>query len=275
MLDSKWRALQNEAQLAAEQIAHGVSLLGKACYSQQGRYSQAFFCLSIGLERAGKIIFIANYAIQNSGKFPTDKLLKDNFGHNLESLLDYAESVGRNLNPKRMFPDRPNDLIHRGIEQTISKFSTKLRYYNLNHLSGQAEDNTNPINLWWELVATPIFKRHYSLKQQRKNAQLSALMEDILGNDTHVMQGTETGEHLDSIYKCFSHSCTTKVVQKYSQFYTLQLARWLASTIRELSFYGAYELRLEAILGIEEPFNIFFNEDSMLRSRRTWSIYNP
>lgn len=274
MLSSEWRAMQNEAQLAAEQIAQGVTLLGKACYSQPGRYLQAFFCLSIGFERAGKIVFIADHAIQNNGVFPTDEDFR-RYGHDLNSLLQHAEVVSRNLDPNRTFPERPTDKIHQGIEEVVAQFATKLRYYNLDHLSGQSKNKASPITLWWDKVATPICKRHYSLKQQRKNANLADIAERVLGESTHIMHETETGEELDSIYKCFSHSCATNVVQKYGQFYTLQIARWITSIIRELSSIGAYDFRIEALLGVEEPFNIYFNDDNTLRRRRTWSIFTP
>ena len=74
-LSAEWRALQREAQLAAEQIAVGVTALGRANHAQTGLYSQAFFGLSIGMERTGKLIFIANYAIRNNGSLPTNSIL--------------------------------------------------------------------------------------------------------------------------------------------------------------------------------------------------------
>ena len=46
---AEWRALQREAQLAAEQLAAGVTALGRANHAQTGLYSQAFFGLSVGL----------------------------------------------------------------------------------------------------------------------------------------------------------------------------------------------------------------------------------
>ena len=60
-LGPKWKAVQREAQLASEQIAHGVTVLGRASHAQTGLYAQAFFGISIGLERMGKLIFLANF----------------------------------------------------------------------------------------------------------------------------------------------------------------------------------------------------------------------
>ena len=66
-LGTQWRAVQREAQLAAEQAAHGVTVLGRANHAQTGLYTQAFFGLSIGLERMGKLIFLADHAIRSDG----------------------------------------------------------------------------------------------------------------------------------------------------------------------------------------------------------------
>ena len=63
----EWHALGREAELSAEQIAQGVTALGKANHAQKGIYTQAFFGLSIGLERLAKLILLADHAISNSG----------------------------------------------------------------------------------------------------------------------------------------------------------------------------------------------------------------
>ena len=44
----EWHALGREAELAGEQLALGVTALGRANHAQQGLYTQAFFALSIG-----------------------------------------------------------------------------------------------------------------------------------------------------------------------------------------------------------------------------------
>ena len=49
-----WYALQRESSLAAEHLASGVTALGKANYAQEYYLAQAFFALTIGLERCAK-----------------------------------------------------------------------------------------------------------------------------------------------------------------------------------------------------------------------------
>jgi hypothetical protein len=137
-LGVQWRAMQREAQLAAEHAAHGVTVLGRANHAQTGLYTQAFFGLSIGLERMGKLSFLADHAIRSDGVFPTDQDLRK-IGHDLASLLAKCEAIGAGLSQNQEYMARPSDAIHRGIEDVVSLFATKLRCYNLNHLSGAAQ----------------------------------------------------------------------------------------------------------------------------------------
>jgi hypothetical protein len=269
---AQWRAVQREAQLAAEQAGHGVTVLGRANHAQTGLYTQAFFGLSIGLERMGKLIFLADHAIRSEGAFPTDQDLRG-IGHDLASLLRKCEAIGTCVSPDRDYAARPNDPIHRGIEDVLSLFATKLRYYNLSHLAGAAQGQQDPVALWWEKVATPICDRHYSRRQREKDETEAAAMEQMLGDTSTVIHSTEIGEPIQDIRSFFARARVTRVVQKYGRLYTLQIFRWLASIIFELSYRGAYEQRIQALLGLHEPFTIFLNEDEYLRDRKTWSIY--
>lgn len=271
MFGAKWRAVQREAQLAATQAAHGVTVLGRANHAQTGFYTQAFFSLSIGVERMGKLIFLADHAIRNGGDFPTDQDFRA-ISHNLSSLLAKCEDIGAGLNQNRDYMVRPADPIHRGIEDVLSSFAMKLRYYNLNYLAGADRDQQDPVALWWEKVATPISNRHYTDRQRKKDESEAVLMKHLLGNSI-VMHSTEAGEPISDLYEFFTRGGVTRVVQKYGRLYMLQIVRWLSSIICDLSHNGAYIQRIEALFGLDEPFVIFLNEDSYMRSRKTWSIY--
>ena len=252
--------------------AHGVTMLGRANHAQTAYYTPAFFALSIGLERIGKLIFLADYVINSGGIFPTDQDLR-RIGHDLTSLMSKCEAIGTSLATHRDYGVRPNDPIHSGIEEVLSLFATKLRYYNLNHLVGTAQDQRDPLALWWEKVATPICERHYSQRQRRKDETRAALFERMLGDNSVVLHSTEAGEPINDIHTFFSHGRATRVVQKYGRFYTLQIVRWLSSIMFELSHLGAYEKRIEALLGFNEPFGMFLNGDKYLRGRKAWSAY--
>src|SRR5260370_23074984 len=124
---SQWHALGTEAELAGSQIALGVTALGRANHARVGDYTIAFFSLAIGLERLGKLIVVADYAIEHQGKFPDDKFLKDKFRHNLALLLDHCEVVFGKRQLPSQYPKRPKDKVHQGIIQTLSEFATQTR----------------------------------------------------------------------------------------------------------------------------------------------------
>jgi len=52
----EWHTIGREAELAVEQTASGITALGRANHRRKGYYTQAFFGLSIGLERIAKLI---------------------------------------------------------------------------------------------------------------------------------------------------------------------------------------------------------------------------
>ncbi len=271
-LSSEWNALQREAQLAAEQVATGVTALGRAHHAQPGLYSQAFFGVSIGLERMGKLIFVGNHAIENSGGFPRDSDLR-RIGHDLRELLPMCATIGETINPQRAYASRPADSIHQGIEQTLSEFASKTRYYNLNHITGAAGQQADPITMWWQMVGIPICERHYSDRQRKKDEANAVFMDKMLGDDSIVIHHGEDGAEIDNVGDLVARAGATTVVQKYGRLYTLQIVRWLAAILYELSHFGAYQKRIEPLLGLNDPFAIFGKDDRYLRDRKTWSIY--
>jgi len=65
-MNETWQALAREAGLAAEHLAIGISALGKANYAQHAYYGQAFFALTIGLERAAKLALVVDHALEHN-----------------------------------------------------------------------------------------------------------------------------------------------------------------------------------------------------------------
>jgi len=270
--DSSWRAVQREAQLAASEVAHGATVLYQANHAQTGLYTQAFFCLSIGLERMGKLVFIADHAIQHGGRFPTDQKLRA-IGHDLASLFAQCDKIGATLDPNRRFAERPTDPIHKAVEDVLSLFARKLRYYNLNYLSGAQGRQDDPIALWWERVAKPICEKYYSKRQREANERDGEALRAMIADDAIFLHTTEEGHPITDAQELYTRGKATRVVQRYGQLYVLQIARWLTSMLFKQAHQGAYIHRIQPLFGLHEPFTIFHNEDSYFRSRKTWSIY--
>ena len=267
----EWHALGRESQLAASQIAIGVTALGRASYADKGRYAQAFFGLSIGLERMAKLILIAEHCIQNQGRFPTDAELR-RFGHDIESLLSHCEPIAQKYRVGKKYADRPDSLIHMGIVDTLSEFAKLSRYYNLDLVAGgKAAQLPEPIWAWWTRVGVPILDKHYTAARRKRDYEHATIIGAMMGGHAMVLHHDESGRQITDMAELSALTGATKIVQKYGQLYSLHLVRWLTYTIFELSHTGAYRDRIVALLGLYEPFGQFMNDDAYLRGRRRWT----
>jgi hypothetical protein len=275
MLSLQHLALNREAGIAAELIASGVTLLGRANYARNGLYGQAFFNLSIGFERTAKLIYIADYAIDNASKSPSNDVLKSTIGHDLDQLFSHAEAVSVKRRKGRRFSERPCTDIHDGIVLTLTEFARNTRYYNLDLVTGgrSVRSGRDPMTAWNERVIQPIIEKHCKPARRRRIDKNAAIVSAMLADNTVVQHVNEAGSLIDTVYGASQHTGETEVVTKWAPLYVLQLARWLTFLIDELAQKGAYTYRIGAVLGIEEHFSVFFNEDRYLKSRRTWSTY--
>lgn len=269
----QWHALGREAQLAGSQIALGVTALGRANHTRLGDYTIAFFGLANGLERLGKLIVIADHAIANRGEFPNNKFLRDKFGHKLELLLDHCEVVLGTRQPTSRTLKRPNDKVHLGIVQTLSEFATLTRYYNLDFVGGKAPIPQEPVGAWWKRVGEPILSKHYTVHQREEDNAVADGVDQMLRANVTIRHHSESGESINDITTLVQRAGATRVVQKYGRLYVLQIVRWLSYIISHLAHEGAYTHRIEPLLGVDEPFKLFLNDDRYFQARKTWAIY--
>jgi hypothetical protein len=248
MFSEEWHALRREAQLAAEQIALGVTALGKANHAELG-ITQAFFGLSIGLERLAKLILIADHAINNSGTFPTNDELK-NIGHNIADLLDRCAALSNKYRSGKQYCEQPSDPVHHGIVMTLTEFGMLSRYYNLDLIvGGRAARLPEPVAAWWDRAGRPILARHHSERQRGKDRAQSIATAKLLG-PAYVLHHFEDTTPMSDLETLMMHVGATRIVQKYGRLYVLQLVRWLAYLMSDLSHTG----RIETVLGLDEPF---------------------
>jgi hypothetical protein len=157
----EWHALGREADLAAEQLAMGVSMLGRASRAQKGQYNQAFFALSIGLERLAKLIIVADHCVATDGAWLTDQELKKKggtSGHDISALLGACEEISQRHVASKAWGKRPSSAIHSAIVSRLSEFASLTRYDNLASLSGgRAANSVEPIvNPGVKLVRFPV-----------------------------------------------------------------------------------------------------------------------
>ena len=262
--------------MAAEHMASGVTALGKADYAQQAYYAEAFFALTIGLERTCKLAMLVDHALQNKGEFPLNKELRD-YGHDLAALLYRMDQIADRLGLSKTEDSLPNSTIHQGIVKVLSDFANNVtRYYNLDFITGAASatKQMDPLQQWFELVVNPICALHYKPRQRSKHEQNALLIDTLFSGYAMVRHQSETGEPLESMYDASRRTGMTKYVTPYVRLYVMQILRFVARVVSELG-YASYKEQLEDIPHLPEPFAIFDNEDRYIKKRKSWSIYKP
>ena len=275
-MNNTWQALAREAGVAAEQMAIGITALSRANYAQQAYYGQAFFALSIGFERAAKLAFIVDHVLENRGDFPPYSSLK-NQGHHLHRLLDISDKIaerhGLTIENIRL----PRTLIHNGIIQVLSDFASNItRYYNLDlvTMAPRVAEVSDPIRAWYDKVVTPVLEKHCDAQRQKKYQRNAEIIDALLGPSSVVQFHSERGDEMNTIYKASLQTGMTEFAKPYVRMYVLQLVRFLAQLLSELS-YMSHKAMLDAIPHLGEFFAIFDNSDNYFKKRKTWSIYRP
>lgn len=270
IVSDTWLALSREATSAAEHIAFGVTALSRANYARDAYYTQAFFSLSIGFERCGKLALLVDHALDNRGEFPPSGILRG-YSHDIGRLLRLMEEIGKKRGTKEPRPSTP---IHDGIVQTLSEFATNVtRYYNLELVTGdqRAVSHDDPIAAWYERVTKPILAAHYKSRYRTNHEYQARLIEAMIGDLTQVLHHAETGETIDTVYGGSARTAATEFAKRWERMYTLQIARFAADLLIHLS-HDAHAARLEVPF-FSEIFGIFRNPNAYFRSRSTWSIY--
>lgn len=263
------RAMIRESQLAAGQIAAGATALGKANHAATAFYHQAFFGLSIGIERMCKQVLIADYAIRHSGSFPDFKYIK-NFGHILKGLIVACDEVGTRFEPDREHAKRPDDDIHKAVTDVLGEFANGTRYYNLDLLTGSSKQAADPVAEWWEKVGRLICARHYSAQAKQRDEANAQMIAAMLTGNAHIHHTSETGEHIGDPLTFARMTGPTKVTQEYGRMYVLQIVRWLYYLTRELAMTGGYTKKIPALFCFHEPYTIFNGSDRDFRKRKTY-----
>ncbi len=120
-----------------------------------------------------------------------------------------------------------------------------------------------------EQVIIPILRKHYKPALRAKDEAIAvavgAALDDVsLMRHTHVNGGT-----VSSMTQAVREAAYTGAATPWARMYTLQVARWLAISLRLLSDESHVQRNPE-IPELYEFFSTFETEDSYMRSRKTW-----
>jgi hypothetical protein len=271
-MSPEWLALAREAGLASEHLGIGVTALGRANYAQPAYYSQAFFALSVGIERSGKLGLVVDHALDHDGAFPSDKTVRS-YGHDLSRLLHLLDEVAERRGLSGEWDRLPDSNIHRGIIETLNEFARNItRYYNIEFVTGAVPPSVmDPVSAWFTRVTEPVLAAHDSVRRRQKREAQAALLEEMTGSFTLVRHHSETGAPISTVYDGALRTAIVDTFRPYERMYVLQIARFISSVLTELG-YAAQRDHL-GVPYLPDFFFLFRQADSYLRSRKTWSTY--
>jgi len=196
------QALKREAGISAEHLAIGVTALGRANYAQQAYYAQAFFALTIGLERSAKLAMVVDHSLEHDGAFPSHEMIRG-YSHNLRELLEKADEITDRRGLCAPEGRLPRTFVHVGIMDVLCDFARNItRYYNLDLITGdpRVTKHVDPVRAWYEQVIIPVLAAHYPKSTRARHQGNARLISQMLGSNAKVLYHSETGELLDSIY---------------------------------------------------------------------------
>lgn len=261
----KFIALNREASLAQELVCTGVLALKKANAAETGLYFKAFFNLSNGMERMGKLILILDYMLENNGSFPSDKELRA-IGHDLSTLFECARKT-RKKHAFSNFAVFPNDQTSKAVIECLADFAKGSRYYNLDFVTQSkalGKSAGDPITMWRARVGAPILEQHYSEKRRAKDKALAQEQGSALDQFSYTLHTSETGSLITSQVDRLILAAETKVIQRWAPFYCLRLIRFLAKVIMDLH-NECFSRGIANIPWMSEHFGKFYNEDDYLK----------
>ena len=274
MSTPEWRAISLECKLIAQLCGAGLTSIGKADYGDgMGEYYSAFFSLSIGLERFGKLIYCLSEQ-RRSGVFPSDRQLRD-YGHDLTEIIASVQDIAI-TSDINVSSEKPDSVICGKIVEHLSAFAAAGvgRYANFSIMRlGTVPSTFEPVTEWLKLVGEPVLDRHFrNTNAGRKALAYASQMEISLSDTWLVMLCSEDGTPIESVSGAIFRSAENKALQKYSRFYAFTIVRWMAEIFYELSHFLGDEEGGEYWFGQYEHFETFKVANDFGLSRKIWPL---
>lgn len=270
-LPAGWRPFLREADLTRMCFATGLNALAKANHAEKGYYTQAFFNISVGLERLLKLIFLIDFALANEGSFPTENILRNRFRHDIERLFKEAVEIrGRLQEEGETFNWGLQDAkLARRIIKVLSEFARSTRYYNLDYLVGARGIGRDPIEAWATDVGQYLATT-YPARRRTRDEEWAREAEELLGDCTVVLQESESGRPIRTVQESVLHGRLGEWVQQAATFHCACTVRYLAEILTVLNDRagpGSVTLQLPFL---SEFFAVFLNEDRYLKGKKTF-----
>jgi hypothetical protein len=247
-------------------LGSGATQIRCANYATKGVYFQAFTSLSTGLERIGKLCLMLDHYIETNGQFPDFNALR-RLSHNLVLIYQKSREISARRATRFTFLRDLEVPIHQNVLSVLSGFAEGDRYTNINLLVGKTSDD--PVAQWFEEVDRVLFDKRVTNTRKARIASNARLAEELMGSISHVCHSSETGSDITSIEEGSYRTGMFEAVAPHRQFVVLQIIRYWVELLYDLQ-YKAQSLGKQEIPFFGDIFGLFYNEDTYLRSRKTW-----
>ncbi|NGQ96597.1 hypothetical protein G3578_15650 [Brevibacillus sp. SYP-B805] len=220
--------LINEGYLASTSLNHGLTSLRKASLQFKGEYYQAFFQLSIGLERLMKLIILQEH-MGKYKKFPDNKSLRV-FGHNLIQLYERIMELTNEYNIEISSIDN----ISVKILKLLSEFAVSSRYYNLDNLTGKKQ-GYNPLGQW-RIIQNQITLKYFSNKKKKTVTKKSQIFYQILDDVSFTLVYDENNNVIHKVSELMINIEYAEKVQGYAVYHVYVVIKVLAQLLTEIEY---------------------------------------
>jgi len=261
-------ALLKEAQFTNEMLGSGATQIRAANYAAKGVYFQAFTGLSTGLERIGKLSLMLDYYIDHSQTFPDSNYMKNQICHNLKLIYQQAKAIITKRSFSLQFLKDLDDPIHEAIISVLSDFALGDRYSNIDLLVGARRHN-DPVASWFENVDKLIYQTKVRAKRKEKIKNNAAFIGSVLGPSAIVLHTSEAGDEIRDVEEASKMTGIWHAVAPQRQLYVVQIIRYWVELLGLLQ-YEAMKLPGNDIPHFGEIFALFYNEDSYIKTRRSF-----
>ena len=272
--DPRFIALNREAELAKRVTCSGLSALRKASPARPGVYYDAFFGISIGLERLAKLVWLVDECIARGGSFPSDSDLRA-LGHNILALLGKASAIQSNRLGSQSSASinshaaLPNDNITSLIMEFLSEFAQATRYFNIDFMvGGRAVQIGDPIKIWHQKVgAATLASPQISAKRQRWYEQATAGASAL--SPAIVIATASDGTPLNDVAALLLSEHEANEINKQAQWKVLGIVRFLSLLLIDVggaAHAGGYAF----VPDFRDHFGFFCGDDAIIRRYKVW-----
>ena len=250
------KLLLKEAGLASTCIGQGLTILRKANFVNKWNYYQAFFLLTIGIERLLKIIIITKFRVDNNGSFPNDSFLK-HLGHDLKKLIALVETYNIDKNEAEYITDD----VQLCMIEFFTKFAKGNRYYNIDALTG-TEKQSDPLSDWKNI------QEKIKLKHGLTSDPLPRNFGDFVNSFAFFIQYDEDGNLITDAENFYKDNNILDKLQGWSIFHVWKIIQVLVDKLR----YFEYKFSLFPYL--REFFPYFIRDWDKQIDVLTWEDWN-